>query len=336
MLRLVLILICVFFTPFAMADGQPPVGRIAFGSCLKQDRAQPVWEQMLATRPDAFLFMGDNVYIDSTDPQVMREQYRKLGGNAGFRQLRSAVPVLPVWDDHDYGRNDSGREFPARQQSKDAFLEFFGIPQNDPRRQREGLYAAYSFEQGGKKVQVIMLDTRWFRDFPPVQSGNQQATILGDVQWKWLEKQLQEPADLRLLVSSIQVIPVQHEWEKWANFPAERTKLLKLLQDTRANGVILLSGDRHIAEISVLKPHESGLAYPLYEITASGLNSAIGWLKGEEENRYRLGRNYRADHFGLLEIDWQQTDPLILAQIRDAESGKTVLEQKLRLSELQP
>lgn len=337
---LFLTLYASFFANIALAiDKNKTLQHIAFGSCLKQNKAQPVWDRIVATQPDVFLFMGDNVYVDSSDATVIRDKYATLAANPAFKRTRNKLTILPIWDDHDYGKNDAGREFAAKQLTKNAFLDFFAIPKDDPRHQRDGLYTAYQFGQQGKKVQIILLDTRWFRSLPPTEATKQKkepATILGKEQWQWLAEQLKQPADLRLLISSIQVIPEQHRWEKWANFPAERNKLLQLLKDSHANGVILLSGDRHLAEISMLPTEQSGLNYPLYEITASGMNSAIGWLKGEEQNKHRLGSNYRADHFGLLTIDWQQDDPIIHAQIHDVEKADIVLEQKLQLSTLQP
>ena len=79
---------------------------------------------------------------------------------------------------------------------------------------------------------------------------------------------------LRIIASSIQLIPTEHCWEKWANFPKERIRMFELLRTTDASGVIVISGDRHLGEISVLPLDYLG--YPLYEITSSGLNSALG------------------------------------------------------------
>lgn len=331
-MRPLLILALLLLPTSLLADSQ----RIAFGSCLKQAKPQPVWDTIRSTQPELFLFMGDNVYVDTSDPDEMHDKYAELADNERFQQAKAQFPIMAIWDDHDYGKNDAGREFAAKSHAKQAFLRFFDVPDNDPRHTHAGLYHSKLIEQDGGTVQIIMLDTRWFRDFPPAQSGNQQATLLGNTQWQWLEEQLKQPADLRLLVSSIQVIPEEHRWEKWANFPAERQKLLTLLKDTRANGVVLLSGDRHLAEITLLKPQDSGLNYPLYEITASGMNSAIGWLKGDEDNRHRLGKNYRSDHFGLIDIDWQAEKPTLTVQIRHATRNSVALEQRIALQDLQP
>lgn len=102
------------------------------------------------------------------------------------------------------------------------------------------------------------------------------------------------------MVSSIQVLASEHGKEKWANFPYERERLLQLL--AAAGRTILISGDRHYGEIQALPTASAdGIGYPLYEITASGLNTAG---KRPQQNRYRLHQTIREDHFGQIEIDW--------------------------------
>ncbi|MGV6816555.1 MAG: alkaline phosphatase D family protein [Thiotrichales bacterium] len=308
-------------SPPAYAQENPIT--IAFGSCLKQNKPQPVWKQIAAQAPDVFLFMGDNVYIDSTDPKVMATAYKKLGKNPLFKEFRKTTPILPIWNDHDYGADDAGKNFAGKQASKTAFLKFFGIPQDDPRSQRDGLYYAEILHSGDRTIQIILLDTRWFRDVPATQSGNADASILGAEQWRWLQEKIEEEADLHIIASSIQVIPETHKWEKWANFPAERQRLLDMIKRAQAN-VIILSGDRHLGEISILPQAQTGLDYELVEVTASGLNSAMGWLNGDEKNPYRMAKNYREDHFGLLKINWMPNGIQINSAIIDADSGSPV------------
>ena len=111
-------------------------------------------------------------------------------------------------------------------------------------------------------MQVILLDTRWFRSAlkPSDDRGkpgkerylpdaDPAKTMLGEAQWRWLEEQLRQPAELRLLVSSIQVVAEGHGWERWGNFPLERQRLYRLIADTRAQGVVFLSGDRHVGAL---------------------------------------------------------------------------------------
>ena len=168
-----------------------------------------------------------------------------------------------------------------------------------------------------------------------------QATVLGAAQWDWLEKQLRQKAELRLLCSGVQVIPDEHGSEAWSNFPRERKKLLQLIRDTKAEGVMLLSGDRHLAEMSRLAADapEIGLGYPLYETTSSSLNAPSGNMTkagvrfANEINSYRVGLTYFDTNFGFLSIDWDMPDPVIRVQVRD-ETGDVVLQQRTTLGRL--
>ena len=120
------------------------------------------------------------------------------------------------------------------------------------------------------------------------------ATFLGDEQWKWLEEQLKKPAEVRLLVSSIQVISDDHPFEKWMNIPKEREKLYALLNTTQANGVIILSGDRHLAEVSL---DTKAIGYPLYDVTSSGFNQASKNWRAPEKNEHRVAVMPYGDNF---------------------------------------
>jgi alkaline phosphatase D len=298
------------------------VTTIAFGSCLRQWQPQPVWSAILAAAPDAFIFVGDNVYTDTgpfremPEPDRIAAAYAHLAQEPGYLTLRSRVPIYAVWDDHDYGRNDGGREYPWKAESERVFLDFFDVPMTAPERSRPGIYGVRYLDHQGKRIQILLLDTRYFRSPLAVGTKTQQcprrhlvanagpdATILGEAQWHWLAEELRQPADLRLLVSSIQVLPNTHCYEKWGNFPKERERLFQTIRDAHAHGVVILSGDRHLGDISELPADVVG--YPIYEVTASGMNSASVGMG--EANPYRVGKdNVREDHFGLLKIDWQK------------------------------
>jgi alkaline phosphatase D len=316
------------------------MSRIAFGSCAHQGQPQPIWDAVAAAQPDLFLLTGDNIYGDTRDMQVMRDKYAQFNAVPGFADLRRRIPLLGTWDDHDYGENNAGVEYPMKRQSQQALLDFFNVPADSPRRTREGVYHAESFGPPGRRVQVILLDTRYFRSpvkLAPegkgtVPNNDPGVTILGDAQWRWLEAQFRHPADVRLIVSSIQVVAEGHGGEKWMNFPGERQRLYDLIRDTRANGVIFLSGDRHFADLSVM---EAGVGYPLFDVTSSGLTQAARRWRPLSPNTNRVAGMSFDTNFGLIEIDWRVADPIVSLQIRD-EAGDVRINQKFPLSLLRP
>ncbi len=320
------------------AEPGQPLARIAFGSCASQERPQPIWDAVVAAKPDLFVFLGDNIYGDTDNPEVLKAKYAQLAAVPGYQKLLATCPVIATWDDHDYGVNDGGADFPAKAESQKVFLDFFRDPPDSPRRHRQGVYGGWVFGPPGKRVQVILLDTRYFRS-PLKKAGrgygpnaDPAATILGDDQWKWLEEQLKVPAELRLIGSSIQVLAEDHASEKWMNFPRERDRLFQLLRDTKAAGVVLLSGDRHFGELSQV---DAGLGYPLFDLTSSGLNMASKRWRPAEPNRHRVGAMPAGDNFGLVAIDWDRTPPRVALQLRDVD-GDVTLQQKLDLTLLQP
>ncbi|MFO1161245.1 MAG: alkaline phosphatase D family protein [Reyranellaceae bacterium] len=306
------------------------MSRIAFGSCADQAKPQPIWDAILAYKPDLFIFAGDNVYGDfnSADATNLRRAYDRAREIAGYNRLRKEVPHLAVWDDHDYGMNDGGGDFAHKAIAKDLFLQFWDAPADDARRTRDGIYTGSIIGPPGMRVQVILPDLRWFRS--PLKNTDQRGapgkerylpdpdpakTMLGATQWEWLAAELRKPAELRLIVSSTQVLAEGHGWERWGNFPLERQKLFDTIRDSGAKGVVLLSGDRHVGALYRETPAD---LYPLYEVTSSGLNM-VYWA-AKEAGPNRLGALYPAANFGVVDVDWWERK-LTLA-LRD-EGGNT-------------
>ncbi|NDC53937.1 MAG: alkaline phosphatase family protein [Planctomycetia bacterium] len=331
-------------------DPAATLRRIAAGSCIREDRPQPVWRAVAAFEPDTILLLGDNVYGDTEDVAVLRGKYAALAADPGFGPLRERVPIVAVWDDHDYGANDAGREFPRRRESQQVFLDFFGVPADSPLRHRDGIYRSLVVGPPGRRVQFICLDTRFHRSALAVRPASErrrgegpyrptddpEATILGAEQWRWLAAALAEPADIRILLSSIQVAATEHHWEQWGNFPAERARLLRMIRESGARGVFVVSGDRHSAELSRVPPGPDALAYPLYDLTASSLNQPQAEGRADDPNRLRLGPCQREPSFGTLEIDWDDAGgPAVTLGIRDV-TGAVVHAERVRLGDLAP
>ena len=291
--------------------------RIGLGSCIRQDRDQPIWEAVLLDKPDLFILLGDNIYGDSEDPEILQAKYEALASNPGFARLRKQCPLIAIWDDHDYGVNDGGLEYPTKQKSQELFNDFFNVAPDSPRRSRPGIYDDMIFSDGDQTLQIILLDTRYFRSplrrvrsagngigpYGPDESPS--ATMLGEAQWTWLESALQKPADLRIIASSIQFASDQHGWECWGTFPKEQQRMVDLIEKTKARGVVFLSGDRHKAEISKLPANDTSLPYDLYDLTSSSLNQPSGSAHRYEENPFRVGNQFHQVNFGTIDIDWK-------------------------------
>ncbi len=297
---------------------------IAFGSCNRQNLPQDYWQDIVKIQPNLWIWLGDNIYADTEDMQKMQQMYQQQKQNEWYQQLLAACPVIGIWDDHDYGVNDGDKNYPKKVESKALLLDFLDVPADAAVRKREGAYQSYTFGEKGKKIKVILLDARYFRD--ELQKGegdntrrylpNPNGDILGEAQWKWLEAELtKSDAQIHLIASGIQVISEEHPYEKWSNFPAARQRLLDLIAKTQPSKAILLSGDRHTAEIS--KIELPGLSYPLYDVTASGLTHAYtGANANNEPNKFRIGQKVNDKNFGVLKIDWSDKTPQVIAEIR--------------------
>ncbi|MEC7565552.1 MAG: alkaline phosphatase D family protein [Planctomycetota bacterium] len=318
-----------------------PLTRIGFGSCLKQQNPAPLFTDILDYQPELFLFMGDNIYGDSDDMAVLKAKYKVLGEKPGFQKLMQESVVLATWDDHDYGMNDGGAGFVQRDASQQVFTEFWKDVPDSPRRERSGVYDAHVFGPAGKRVQIILLDTRYFRSDlktgtrrvggPYYPDKNPQLTMLGDVQWQWLKKQLQQPAEVRILVSSIQLVPTAAGQETWDNLPLERKRFLDLLTQSRASGLFVVSGDRHWSDFSRMT---QGVPYPLYDFTSSSINQLHPRGTPTDNPHRLLDKTFHKENFGTIDIDWSQDDPQIQVEIVDVQS-KVQMSHSFKLSELQ-
>lgn len=150
------------------------VTRIGFGSCSHQDKPQPIWTSVLEDKLDAFIFLGDNIYGDSDDAAVLKRKYAKLAAIPGFAALREQMPTYATWDDHDYGRNDAGKEYPSKEASRQLLLDFWEEPESSLRRTQEGgIYSSVLFTEPAasallhgaepRVIQLLLLDLRWNR-----------------------------------------------------------------------------------------------------------------------------------------------------------------------------
>jgi len=301
------------------ADTPPSMApfTMALVSCFNQKRDASIVSQITNTYPSLLLMLGDNVYGDSESADLtnLKAAYREA---AAKFDLSAFSEVEAIWDDHDYGRNDGGADYPHKQGAKDLFLTHFNVADNDPRRFRPGLYHSFRRQVGHVDVQIIMLDTRWFRaplirasfydrvvrGFRYSVNTDAQAAMLGKAQWQWLKQELAQPADLRLIVSSIQVLARDHGFEKWQNMPLERTRLLQAVAARNGGTAAFISGDRHISAFYRSEPvtRADGTQEQFTELTVGSANAP--WLSAAEEDRLQISPLYvKTGSFSLVEID---------------------------------
>ncbi|KAH8098954.1 PhoD-like phosphatase [Aureococcus anophagefferens] len=216
---------------------------------------QPYWDAVHRYGPDLLILAGDNVYGDCETPGCpeLAFAYRNLTTKPSFVGAAAAIPMVFAWDDHDFGLNDGGAANPYLAHARSC-----SCPSRRARATAAvapGTYTSYAFGAGDRRVQIVILDTRSFRSDFSLDSNATNATgpyaprpdgfMLGDLQWQWLEDRLREPAALRLLVSSIQIVADGHAFECWRMIPRERERLYAVLAARRGGAVIGLSGDRH-------------------------------------------------------------------------------------------
>lgn len=291
-----------------------------FGSCSKSDHRQPLWEDISKLQPDAWIWLGDNIYGDTEDMDVLKEKYNRQNSIQDYKDLKTSIPVYGIWDDHDYGVNDGDRTYPFKDESKTIMLDWLGVPLDHPARDREGAYQDYIFTKNGLQVHLFLLDGRYFKD--PLQRPDgvylpdPNAQLLGESQWEWLEQNMQNSeADVFILASGIQFFAFQHRFEKWANHPADLSRLHKLLLKSR-QPCILLSGDRHRGEIMLKNINGQK---EVMEITSSSLTHSS--QPNGEPNLFRKGPQVGQNHFGMLVIEQTNNGISVSAQLR-SKGGK--------------
>ncbi|WP_281557521.1 alkaline phosphatase D family protein [Thalassomonas sp. RHCl1] len=247
---------------------------ISAGSCFKVKGDMPAaMSRVIAQQPDLFLWLGDNIYADTTDMALMAQKYDDKKQNADYKRfLEADIPVMATWDDHDFGANNDGKHYPKRAQSQQAFLRHYDVPADDPRfNGQQGIYSAKIAGPVNETTHVIMLDARYFRS-PTFSSYGQcegeNSTILGQQQWSWLQAELNKKSEIKIIASGIQVLPplnrernkssycaygdgkqfdqaisnLQEQdmsgtnYESWAEMPQQREKLLRMAQKSMNDG----------------------------------------------------------------------------------------------------
>ena len=279
---------------------------IAFGSCHKVNdpNSDIILSSIANENPDAFIWLGDIIYGKDGNPDHLSKRFEKLKSKSSYQNLLQTTVVYGIWDDHDYGLNNAGREYHHKERSRADLFAFLNIPKDSPAYLRSGAYQSYDLSP---QIKLILLDNRYFKsEYAPKNyndpySPDYEGTILGEEQWIWLENVIKSSkADIHLIASGIQFLSPKHKFEKWLNYPNEYNRLISLLQNYAVKNPIVLSGDRHMSELS-----KKDIGYTnLYDITSSGMTEAFN-KNLFENNPYRLGKAIGVNNYALLSIDWE-------------------------------
>ena len=306
------------------------VKRVAIIGCHQQPDPAPALLRYVEAAPDVVLWVGDNVYADTKDdPSHIERCYQMLEAKPGFKELRDRSTFLAVWDDHDYGMNDDGKNYALKQQSHAIFRKFWRHEDRIP-ADRPGVFHADIFGAPGERLQVIMLDGRYNREDPGAD-----ADTLGDTQWKWLAEELKKPAELRLIVSGYQVLlDRETKFETWAKVPRARQRLFDLIRQSKANGVVFIAGDQHYGEVSRIR---DAIGYDAIEIMFAGINQEEPWVYNSA--RVSPVANSK-DSYAYIDIQWKGTtgdnadQPHLIFRCFDATDRALELTYRINLDEL--
>lgn len=319
----------------------PPDFTMAVGSCVfinepRYDRpgapyggGYSIFESMAATDPDAMLWLGDNVYFREVDwgsMSGMQHRYSHLRAVPELQSLLGACPHYAIWDDHDFGPNDSDGSWVHKDWAATAFGQFWANPsQGLPDLGGQGITSSFQFHD----IDFFLLDNRTFR----VNQGNvtNAPQVLGEEQVDWLIQALKySRAPFKVIAIGGQFLSDYAKYENMAQYPEERAGLLRRIEKEDIHGVVFLSGDRHSTELSALTLNDGR---QILDFTCSALTSKT-YDNNNEPNSLRVdGTMVTVRNFGTLEVTGPRKERVLTIRAHDAE-GATLWERSYAAADL--
>lgn len=309
--------------------------KIVFGSCYDDhEHPLPIFASMRGESPDLLLLIGDNCYYSEPDWQtehtMMLAQLRNRN-NPSFRAFGANVPVLGIWDDHDFGPNDSD----ARFEGKDMSLRVFKRVWAQRSYGLDGVPGIFSVVRWGP-IEMFLLDGRYER--------LEKTQILGPAQMDWLLAALERStAPIKLVVSGSQLLPlaaVEKEWECWRrDAPGELDRLLGFVAERDIQGVVYISGDVHLGYLlhEAGRSRADGRVGPVtWELTASPLSNSP-WPEvilgpGQPHDPY-IRNEFAEQNYGVVDVDLDRAGSEIRFVLKDP-GGRVLVEQPIDLQTL--
>ena len=260
-----------------------------------------IFETMAKEKASFMLWLGDAWYTREVDYfSEWGLRYRASHDRAVkvLQPFLKAMPHFGIWDDHDYGPNNIGAEYPLKNLSRDVFTQYF--PNPSAGQNGQGIYTTTSWGD----VDLFLTDNRWWRSSERMRDSvngkpNPEKIMLGKEQMQWLKNSLLYSwAPFKIVVMGSQVLNPVSPYDKFLDYPAEYYELMDFIATYRINGVIFLTGDRHHSEI--IKVPRTG-TYPLYDITVSPLTSSSHRFgDAEKNNPYRVFGLDQKQNYGKL------------------------------------
>ncbi len=303
--------------------------RICFGSCNLQFRDQSHWSSILKKRPDHYFFLGDNIYADTRDVNIIHKKYAQLDRDSHFKNFKKNTSIEAIWDDHDYGEDGADRTYPLKKESQQIFLDFFNVSADDPRREQGGIYHTKEYNDG--RVKVYFLDCRYFRD----SKKGKKHTLLGEKQFQWLEDEFSKSRALvNIIVSPIGVLLNRFfVTEDWAEYPRDKERLFKLIARYDLSGTFFLSGDKHFGAAIKRNWDRGGERVRYYEFQSSGLTHVPGKSVRKAIKLLYGRKNVVVErNFATMDFDFTEKYPQMFWEIQSLDSSKK-LRRKFYLDE---
>lgn len=320
-----------------------PPFRIAVGSCAyinDPDYDRPgdsygggyeIFQRIAAQKPDAMLWLGDNVYYREADwlnETAMRYRYAHTRSLPEMQSLLASTHHYAIWDDHDFGPNDSDRAYRTREKSLRIFKDYWANAEYGT-AETPGVFGRFEWND----VEFFLLDDRYYRS-PNRSPLNSKKQMFGAAQMQWLEDALvSSNAAFKIIVGGNQMMNPITPFEAFGSFPEEQKRLINFIREARVSGVLFLSGDRHYAEL--IKRIEPNL-YPLYDFTSSALTSGTAKPAKEElNNPARVPGTLveGARNFGLIEASGTAKERKLTLRTLDG-GGKERWRHEIKASEL--
>ncbi|MCS7153227.1 MAG: alkaline phosphatase family protein [Bacteroidia bacterium] len=322
----------------------PPDFRFVIGSCayindsLYDRPGEPyggnyeIFSAIAAQKPDFMLWLGDNVYLREADwnsRSGILYRYTHTRSLPQLQPLLATCPHYAIWDDHDFGPNDSDRGFWGRALTREAFMLFWANPSYGVPSAPEGITTFFEWSD----AEFFLLDNRTYRAPNKRKTGSR--TMLGSAQLEWLIDALKSShATFKFVVCGSQILNPTGGYENFINFPEERELLLKRIQEEGITGVIFLTGDRHYSEISALTLPNG---QKVYDITSSPLTaSPFTAVKEKDKNPLRIAETLTPQrNFLLLSVTGAERERRLKVSAFSS-GGEKLWEYEIKAAELRP